>query len=318
MPGRRVKQSTQKITVLTDVKLVDYTTLDQYFQVEYYGKVSLREWRNMLKNGLVKIKCDVVWVLTGASDLPWNHQFSRENQVRKLIHAIIHHAGRKLKAVYMSGVIPRPDKELALEHEIKDFNAAINSVVKDMRKNSSALKNTKLVYLAVQRLFLERFSYFDMNTGKDAVIVRILRPVDRYFGMDRKTLNNIGLYHLKSFFLVQIGILDRDSNSWTGMVKRKEPVDVREAKKEAFMKTQQGRFEEVEHFDMDTDVEDDQAPPVFIQVKEGDQRRVILRDEGAEEFQEKVVRKRKLQSVVVVPETQSSQKSLSSKGSHSC
>ena len=88
----------------------------------------------MLNNGLVKIKCDVVWIFVGGSDMPWNTQFSKENQVRKLIHAVIHHAGRKLKAVYISGVIPRPDKELAWDHDIKEFNAAINSVMRDMRK----------------------------------------------------------------------------------------------------------------------------------------------------------------------------------------
>ena len=120
--------------------------------------------------------------------------------------------------------------------------------------------------MAVQRLFIERYSYFDMNRGRDAVMVRILRPLDRYYGADQKSLNHIGLYHLKSFFLVQVGILEKEANTWSGIVKRREPVDVHEAKREAFQKTQRGYFDEVEQFDDDTDVECDDPTPVFIQM----------------------------------------------------
>ena len=87
MSGRTVSQHQQKVTLLTDVKLMDHSEFDKYFQVIFFPGVKMVEWRNMLKNQDFRIKCDVVWIMIGDGELPLRApDFSPVNQMRKLLN----------------------------------------------------------------------------------------------------------------------------------------------------------------------------------------------------------------------------------------
>ena len=65
--ARKVKQDTQKVTLLTDCMVVDHTGLEGFFQTIYSPDTSLQVWKHMVVEDTVSIKCQVVALLVGNS-----------------------------------------------------------------------------------------------------------------------------------------------------------------------------------------------------------------------------------------------------------
>ena len=158
-----VSMNTQRITLITDTQLQDFTPMDKHFQIIYIQDCSMTQLWKMLKEKKVSIKCDVVWLMTGNSQLPLPCDLSPINQMRKLIMCIIAKSGRKIAKLVVGSVLPRPDKEVQLEQQIIDMNAGFHSAVKDLRHNMPLARN--VIWLPVHKLFLERFQFVDFATG---------------------------------------------------------------------------------------------------------------------------------------------------------
>ena len=289
--ARRVWESTQSVTLITDLQLMDHSSLDQYFQVVYWPNTSLAEWRALLKQKSIKFKCDFVWVMIGNTDIPWNEQLSVESQFKKLIQCIVKYAGRKIKRLYIGAILPRADKEVKYADNIRMVNAGINKAVRDLKRSNNTYRGTmSLCFVPVQKLFLERYTYFDLMCGQTTNMTRIIRPLDRYFVPGRSQLNACGLYHIRSYVLKIIGILPSESNAWDGIPRRREPIGVTNQKREAFLSAQKGEF--VEADDADTDVEDDFPPPVVIDIPQRSRDRRVVVDTSSSVEADQVLEQR--------------------------
>ena len=86
-------------------------------------------------------------------------------------------------------------------------------------------------------------------------MIRVMKLVSRYYHNGGPQLNKVGLYHLRSYVLQELGFL-HEVNTWEGMSMRHEPREVQEAKRQAWLQTQAAsQVQEVET-ESDTDVED--------------------------------------------------------------
>ena len=204
---RKVVQGQQKVTVLTDVVLNDHSDYDKYFQFVYQPGAKILEWRNMLKDRDIRLKCDVVWIMIGQAELPIKGEFSLTNQMKKLVHDLTNYAGRKLRHIYIGVVLPRPDKEVEWENNIRDLNEGFALAARDLRRHGQRTRN--VTWMPLQHLVLERYKYFESNQGHVVSYLRIVKAVDRYFqkvGEEYK-LNAVGLQHVRAYFLKAAGFL---------------------------------------------------------------------------------------------------------------
>ena len=272
-----------KVTVLTDITLSDHSALDKHFQTIIIPDITIAQWKERIKKKLIDIKCPIVWIMVGNAQTPWDEAFSATSQMKKLIMAIVAHAGRKLRQIIVGGVMPRPQQENLLEHEIREVNLAFQSAVKEAGKARNFLRKTKVMFVATQNLFLEKYTYFDFEKGQTQTKVRVIRPKDKNFVKDSCQLNPVGLYHLRSYILKVTGVLGPEVNSWSGMKSKSEPIGLQNDKKRAYLKAK--RYAEL---GVDTDAplsdgdetgledEEDRRPPIVIHVGHRHHQRRVL------------------------------------------
>lgn len=118
----------------------------------------------------------------------------------------------KVRRIYVGSVLPRADREVELENDVKDMNRWFAVAVQQLKRHQHV--GGCVVFVALHRIFLERFHYCDLLTGLMASMIRIVRPLDRYFVAGTPKLNLVGKYHIKSYLLQHTGVLD-GVNSWT-------------------------------------------------------------------------------------------------------
>ena len=186
------------------------------------------------------------------------------NQMKKLIAMILEKCG-KVRRIYVGSVLPRADREVELENDVKDMNRWFAVAVQQLKRHQHV--GGCVVFVALHRIFLERFHYCDLLTGLMASMIRIVRPLDRYFVAGTPKLNLVGKYHIKSYLLQHTGVLD-GVNSWTGMGTVEEHPDLQRQKKMAWLKAQAGDLRRVEDAtsqvtdeEAETDLEDELAVP---------------------------------------------------------
>ena len=253
--ARSVKQSTQKVTILADVLVADHSYLDGYCQMVYSPETSLQAWKRMLVEDRIPIKCNVVVLMVGNSQIPFPAELSVSGQVKKLLLAIWEKYEKKLRKVVVSTVLPRPDKETEFEEEIKTVNNGIYKAVREIKRHHLVARNTTVIPL--HRLFLERYEYFDFSQGRLAYQLRVVKPVSKYFKAGTAKLNVNGIYHLRSYLLQELGYLT-GVNSWDGVPNRFEPKEIQECKRQAWLRTKDNRLIEEKEDDAEsTDVEDE-------------------------------------------------------------
>ena len=291
--ARRVTPGQQRVTVLTDRNLADGSTVDKYFQYVSIPDITLGEWRRKLREGEIQFRCDTVWLMVGNTEVPLDPTMTAVSQMRKLVLCLVTNCHRKLKKICVTSVLPRPDREVMLEEHIKDINLGYVDAVKDLKRNFSIARMVE--WVPTHKLFLENFRFMDVGTGKKTTHVRIIKPVDRYFIPGTKDLNVVGLYHLKSYMLQHLKILE-EVNVWSGMRTVDEPEEIQREKRTAWQRA--NHFDSVlpwmgQEDDGDTDVEDEGTVPHQLHMKcryvvsetsvtssEQDRRRVVRRGSG--------------------------------------
>ena len=232
--ARRVKEVDHKISVLTDIQFMDFTELDAYFQTIYCPEATLADWRRYLRERKVVIKCKVVLLLVGNSQISLSPELSVAAQMKKLICAIWE-VCEGVKKVVVGTLLPRPDKELETEQELKDFNNGLQKAVREGRKYlTPGGKNTGVMPLC--HLFLERYEYFVFGAGCTVYMIRVRKPVSRYFVNGGPKLNKIGMYHLCSYILQELGFLS-GVNTWDGIPLQREPPEIQQDKRLAWLKS---------------------------------------------------------------------------------
>ena len=253
---------TQVITLITDIQLNDFSPMDKYFQTVCIPNCAMTQWQRMIRKREFQIKCELVWIMVGNSELPFPCDLSAINQMRKLIMCIIGKSSRKFAKIVVGSVLPRLDKEVQLEQQVMDMNLGFSAAVKDLRRNQPLAKNVE--WLPVHKLFLERYEFVDFGSGLITHQIRIRKPIDRYFVPGMAKLNPVGLAHLCSYVLQTLGILT-GVNTWSGIPVRMEPREIQEEKCRAWLKAQGISTAQdvvgVDHGDSDTDVEDEGTVP---------------------------------------------------------
>ena len=107
-------------------------------------------------------------------------------------------------------------------------------------------------------LVLERFKYFDFGQGHVASHLRVAKPITRFFVADgdQFRLNNVGLYHIRSYLLQLVGLMS-GINTWDGIPMVMEPKEVQDQKRQAWLATQKAEPLVVVETESDTDLEDE-------------------------------------------------------------
>ena len=151
-------------------------------------------------------------------------------------------------------IIAWPDKEVELEEEVKSLNNAFYKAVREIRKFYPNAHNTGV--MPMHRLFLERYEYFDFGMGHTAYHLRVIKLVSLYFANGGPNLNKVGLYHLRSYVLQELGFLS-GVNSWEGLQNKREPEEIQENKRAVWLQTREAaRVQELDN-SVETDLEDE-------------------------------------------------------------
>lgn len=116
--------------------------------------------------------------------------------------------------IWVGGVLPRSDREVELEVEVKAMNKGFAQAVQDLKRYFHLGKRVEFV--PTHQLFLERYKYCDLVMDQDAVSTRKVKPLDCYFVPGTPTLNLVGKYHLKSYLLQTAEVL-HGVNTWQGV-----------------------------------------------------------------------------------------------------
>ena len=182
------------------------------------------------------------------------------NQLKKLINTIVKVYPLLVGKIWVAGVLPRVGREVELEAVVKAMKNSFAQAVQDLKRYFHLGKRVEFV--PTHWLFLERYKYCDLVTGQDAVMTRIVKPLDRYFVPGTPTLNLVGKYHLKSYLLQTADVL-HGVNLWQGVGNVQEPEEMRQQKRLSWLRAheqQQGvlclRLSVVDT-DLDTELEDE-------------------------------------------------------------
>ena len=145
---------------------------------------------------------------------PLTPGLSAKNQMKKMVLELIKQWGTKISKIWIGTLFHRPDREVELEGSLWKMNSAFAGAVKDLRNHAHEKKRVE--FLVVHKLFLERFCYVDILTGHEACHLWIIKPTSTHFVAGSRDLNPVGLYHLKSYILQVVGVLQQ-VNTWTGI-----------------------------------------------------------------------------------------------------
>ena len=187
--------------------------------------MSLNAWRRLVKDRAVVIKCSVAVLLVGNSQVPFPTEMSPAAQMCKLLVTIWDTYPELLKKVVVLTVTLRPDRETELEEQLKSLNNGYYKAVHELCRYHVSGHNTGV--MPVHRLFLERYKYFDFITGRMAYMIRVIKPVSLHFHNGGPRLNKVGLYHLQSYVLQELGFAS-GINSWDDMAMKQESVEIQQ------------------------------------------------------------------------------------------
>ena len=166
--------------------------------------------------------------MVGVRDMLQQDPGKIASKIRRLVNAI-YTTYEVVKHVYVCLIMPRADQEVVWQEKVRSNNLEIARMVCDVRKFNHRL----IEFVPVHKVVLEKYWFFDMESGMMAVQVRIVKPIDRLFVPGTATLNLVGKYQVKAFLWQKLGILTQIS-MWDGMPVHKEPVTVTSEKRMAW------------------------------------------------------------------------------------
>ena len=119
------------------------------------------------------------------------------------------------------------------------MNNGIFKAVHEIKRFVPLGKNTGV--LAIHRLFLEKYEYFDFGTGRVAYMLRVIKPIMKYYKQGG-ALNRNGIYHLRSYLLPELGYLV-DVNSWVAIPVCAELEEVQNSKRQAWLQAREASLD---------------------------------------------------------------------------
>ena len=233
MAKRHVLEDKPVIMLLLDVELADGALLDWHFRFVCDRETTMLGFHDMIRKGNINIVTRTVRLLVGNCQIPISKHVGPVGQTKKLVNTIIKAYPLLVHKIVVAGILPRPDREVGLEADVKDMNKGMAQAVQELKRYHHVGKRVE--YLPVHKIFLEHFQYCDLQTGQLAMTVHVVRPKDQYFVQGTPKLNFVGLYHLKSYLLQSLGVLE-GINSWTGILKVWEHPEMQAMKKQAWIK----------------------------------------------------------------------------------
>ena len=257
---RKVVKIEPSVTVITDIDLQDDASLDKHFRFHYERGTTMLGLRTMIRDHQIEIYTKLVWLQVGNCEIPLSKHVSPVNQLKKLVSVIIRTCPLLVWKIYVAGILPRPDREVELEQDVRQANRGFAQAVQDLKKHHHV--GRRVVFVQVYWLFLEKFKFCDLTTGQKAAMTRIVKPVDRFFVAGTPKLNLVGKYHLKSYMLQYMDVLE-GVNSWSGIPVVEEPEELQKQKKQAWLLAHSQALGAVEQSSAvldesdDTDVEDE-------------------------------------------------------------
>ena len=195
MTSRKVMVNTQKATLMSDFDLVDHTDLDKYVQLVVHEDWLINDWLTAVGDGLVRIKQQLVIMMIGSTDMLQKTPGKIANKLRQLILAVYNESGVPIKSVHVCAILPRANAEMEYQEIVRQNNIEIAKMVKDVRK----FQHKTVTFLPVHKVVLEKFKFFDIQSGLMAVQCRIVKPVDRLFIPGTPKLNLVGKYQVKAY-----------------------------------------------------------------------------------------------------------------------
>ena len=206
--GRTVLMNSQKVTLMSDYVLLDHTSLDRYVQGIERPAWTIADWRREISNGTVRIRNKIVWIMLGSVDMQQKTEGKIANKLRKLIIDVFNYSGQDIQIVYVSTILPVANKEVEFQDVVRANNIQIAKMARELRM----FTHRPVRVLALHKLVLEKFRYFDLNTGLMSLQFRIIKPVDRLFEVGQSRLNPIGRYDIKAYALQHMGIARKNQS----------------------------------------------------------------------------------------------------------
>ena len=236
---REVIKGATKITWIMDYNYMDHTSYDLHFQPYYHADYTLQQWKDFIKQGKVVHKHDQVILSVGNCLVGLPEGQSVRSQMKKLIQDTLRHLPW-IRKLYISSILPRPDREVEMEGTVRQINIGIAAAVKFVRDSSKSLHDV-IKYLPFHKIFIEELEYFDVYRGHTATLTRVIKPVDKNFYPGTRRLNEKGLKRLRKKILETAGILEGTSLSldWSYVQHRAEPAKVTNALRHAWLLSQE-------------------------------------------------------------------------------
>ena len=110
------------------------------------------------------------------------------------------------------------------------------NAVKEVHKYHS----DKVQSLALHKLVLQKYTFFDIRSGMLSSHLRVVRPKTKYFIEHSDRLNLNGIFHVRSYILKMYGILEAEVNTWKGIPEVCDPPDVERDLRKAWERTRRG------------------------------------------------------------------------------
>ena len=85
-------------------------------------------FQSLIKEGQLAVCTGTVWLPVGNCQVPISPHISLVNQMKKLIAMILEKCG-KVRRIYVGSVLPRADREVELENDVKDMNRVAPELV---------------------------------------------------------------------------------------------------------------------------------------------------------------------------------------------
>ena len=258
VPRHRNYQNRPVVTVFTDLEITNGSSLDEQLIVNYHRGTTMAGFRTMVKDMELTLSTRILWLVVGNCQIPLSLHVSPVSQMKKLVNTILKVYPLTVHKIYVGAVLPRADREAELETDVIEMNSGLARAVNELKRHHHT--GQRVEFVPLHKLFLERYKFIDLITGKMASLVRVRRPLDRYFIPGTMKLNLVGKYHLKSFLLQEAGVV-MDINSWRGVPNIIEPREMQDQKRLAWIMAhaspERSVLGEVDVDTSGTDVEDE-------------------------------------------------------------
>ena len=88
----------------------------------------------LIKEHVAEIRMATIWLLVGNCQIPRSRHWSPVNQLKKLVNTIVKVYPLSVGKIWVGGVLPRSDREVEQEVEVKAMNKGFAQAVQDLKR----------------------------------------------------------------------------------------------------------------------------------------------------------------------------------------